>query len=311
MPIDSSLINTITQQRNAKAQSKAQPDPLDTISKALNIAGSVYNIKDAFDKSSMLKEQNAQAASQREFANKSDLAGKGLMVGEDGGIVDDPNSSFYKQRVKKGESDPFAIELKKLQIENLKTKGEQAKKTSITPGQKQVDAKFAQDYVDWNAAGGIAGSDKQLAQLSGAITELENDTSLTGAGKGLAGSLGIRSFTNPKAVEIKQQVENAINGSLRATLGSAFTEKEGQRIFNQSYDESLPPEANIRKIKATMANLKSMADAKDEASIYFEEHGTLAGFTPASQRDDKTLTPQEMAAAALIRKQGLKTGLKK
>lgn len=316
MPVDSGLVQIIARQNEKKQEDR---DPFNIIMKGLNVANQVYGIKSAADKMELMKLSNQQAQTQKAFENKAELAGKGLMLDPSGNIIEDTNSSFYKQRTKKAEPDPYALELKKMQIETAKNKIEQSKKEKITPGQKSADAAFSKDYIEWNTGGGISGVEKQLSQLEGAAKELESDSSLTGPGKGLASSLGIRSVTNPKAVEIKQQVENAINSSLRATLGSAFTEKEGQRIFNQSYDENLPPEANIRKIKATAENLRKMAAAKEDASRYFEENGTLAGFNPATERSVKKETsissssdnPQDLAAKVLLKRQGLKSAIPK
>lgn len=267
MPIDSGLV-ALAAQKNQKK------DPMTQIMQGLQIASSIYGIKSAADQNQRLQEEldlKKAAAAERPKLESAKIE----------------EQRNYEKGLLQQRQD---FEARQKQLDRANAANIAATKANsgigLTPGQKASDASFAKDYVDWNAAGGYAGVQKQLNQLENAAQVLESPegSSYSGPTKGLASAIGIRSFTNPEAVKLRQDVEQAVQGTLKQTLGAQFTEKEGARIMKNAYDESLPPEMNAQKLRATIKELNSIAAAKDEASKYYEEHGTLKGFKPAGSR---------------------------
>ncbi len=146
-----------------------------------------------------------------------------------------------------------------------------------TPGQKALDTSFAREYNDWTS-GGEASVDKNLTRLKDAKAKLEgvkNDLIQSASGAVTGRLPNILRTEESKTLE--QDVRAAAQGALRATLGSQFTEKEGERIMSAAYDPTLSPEANIKKIDAAIAELESGKLAKNAKAQHFDEHGTLKG----------------------------------
>lgn len=164
----------------------------------------------------------------------------------------------------------------KLQELNLKRD-----KNPASEGFKALDKDYAKDYNDWTSSS-RASLDKNLARLEAAKMQLNEDKTLTGSFRGAFPDF-IRNSTNEKAISVRDDVRAAAQGALKATLGSAFTEKEGERIMNQAYNEKLSPEENIRKIDAAITELKTNKDNNDRKASYFQKYGSLKGLDTQSQ----------------------------
>jgi hypothetical protein len=146
-----------------------------------------------------------------------------------------------------------------------------------TKGQDQADKKFGEEYNDFILKGGYGIVQNQLASLQDAINDLETDKSISGPIRGRFPD-AIRSLTNPKAVNVKEQIAAVVQNSLRPILGAQFTEKEGENLIKRTYNDSLSPEINAKRARRLLSQIKTMADQKKEAADYFEEHGTLRGY---------------------------------
>lgn len=169
----------------------------------------------------------------------------------------------------------------------------------LLPGQEAADKAFGKEYQDWNAQGGYAGVEKQLSQLEEAAQALENNPSLSG-GASTALPDAIRRRLTPEAVTIEQSVKQATQAALRQTLGSQFTEKEGEQIMQRSYDPALPAEENIKKIRSAVKELKTRALEKERASKYFESTGgTLKGLDATGNKQTSTVQKTQLAPPAI------------
>jgi hypothetical protein len=85
-------------------------------------------------------------------------------------------------------------------------------------------------------------------------------------------SEGTRKILTPKAAEIENALKKSIQSTLRPTLGAQFTEKEGERIMNFTFDTHLRPEENERRAKILFNKL----DAINKTNSDFQAH-MLAG----------------------------------
>jgi hypothetical protein len=149
---------------------------------------------------------------------------------------------------------------------------------SLTPGQRAVDTKFADDYVQWQAVGGFADVQKNLSQLQDVQRRLESgEESLTGTAIGNT-PRNILAATNPAALNTLEAVEEVVQRNLRLILGAQFTEKEGERLIARAYNPRLPESDNAVRVGRLMRSLEDAAKAKDSAAQYFAERGTLAGW---------------------------------
>lgn len=148
---------------------------------------------------------------------------------------------------------------------------------NLSPGEKKVDEKFAAEYADFVASGGYADVQKQLGQLQEVATKLERGQGLTGP---IVGNIpeGIRRVTNPSAVAAREAVEEVVQRNLRIVLGAQFTEKEGERLIQRSFNPALSESENAKRVRNLITQIQAAAQAKVDAARYYEENGTLKGW---------------------------------
>jgi len=167
----------------------------------------------------------------------------------------------------------------------------------MTKAQRKVDEEFAKDYNDFVAQGGQSDPVKLVYGLDDAIIELEK-TNATGRGMGLIGRRG-RTFINPKAGVIEDQVRDAVQRNLRLILGGQFAEREGDNLVRTAYNPGLPEKEVAKRLQSLSTQMKLALKAKQDAVSYYEQHGTLRGykgkqysiadFQRAAQGKDKSL----------------------
>jgi hypothetical protein len=179
--------------------------------------------------------------------------------------------------------------------------------SKLTPGQESIDKKFADDYVSWKAGGG-QDMTSQVAQLKPVIEALESGQPITGIQVAVQPDL-LLAITNPKALQSREQVEEVVQRNLRAVLGAQFTEKEGERLISRAYNPKLAPEENAKRVRKLFLQMSTAAEQKQAMVDYFDQNGTLRGFSgkmpsvqdfyKAIEGETPTLTIQEEAKAIL------------
>lgn len=160
---------------------------------------------------------------------------------------------------------------------NTQLKERELAKPALTAGQEEVDKKFANEYSEFNLAGGYSGIQKNLDQLNLAKQRLESGTNISGPLVGLQPD-SVRKITNPESASVQRDIEDAIQSTLRATLGPQFTEKEGTRILRNAFDPMLSESENARRVEGIVKSLDRIAKSKQNAADYYEAHGTLKGY---------------------------------
>lgn len=151
-----------------------------------------------------------------------------------------------------------------------------AKANAPTKGQVAVDTTFGKDYADYVAGGGFSTGKTQIDQLRKSLPQFDKIQASGPFVSMLPEGAQKRLF--PKAADLRRDVEDVVQGSLRQILGAQFTEKEGERILARAFDPTLPEEINKGRVEKLLNKLELGLKAKDEAVKYFEENGTLAGF---------------------------------
>ena len=151
---------------------------------------------------------------------------------------------------------------------------------ALTPAQKAVDTKFSKEYNDFVTGGGSTAITKNLQMLDDAIRIIaaEPDGSTSGKIVGLSDKTGTLSYTHPKAAEAKDLIGGVAQSNLRAILGGQFAAKEGEQLLARAYNTAQPKKDNLNRLKALRTQIQDAADAKINASQYYEEKGTLKGF---------------------------------
>ena len=207
----------------------------------------------------------------------------GIKIGPNGQIMPDLARPKFKTEVPSGDGmsmirlDEFGREMGRRPM----GPGER-KPLERGKGQTAIDTKFAEEYVAFKASGGYADIEKQLEQLRATSLALETESGLTG---GLIPGISpgmtpeaVLKRTNPRAIEIRDNVLDSAQRNLRLVLGAQFTEREGEKLLSRVYDIALKPAQNKKRVDRLITQIKSAAKAKQEAIKYFEENGTLEGF---------------------------------
>jgi hypothetical protein len=150
----------------------------------------------------------------------------------------------------------------------------------LTPAQKAVDTTFSKEYTDFVSAGGSTTITKNLQMLDDAIKIIEDEPDGSTSGKivGLSDKTGTLSYTHPKAAEAKDLIGGVAQSNLRAILGGQFAAREGEQLLARAYNTAQPKKDNLNRLKALRKQIQDAADAKINASQYYEENGTLKGF---------------------------------
>jgi hypothetical protein len=148
---------------------------------------------------------------------------------------------------------------------------------SLTPAQKAIDTKFAEEYTQFKTAGGYADIQKGIGQLNEPLKALKSSDNLSGP---IAGSVpdSVLKFANPKAIAVREQIEEVVQRNLKLVLGTQFTKEEGERLIARSYNPNLDEAENAKRLSRLITQIQGATQAKMDAIKYFEENGTLAGF---------------------------------
>jgi hypothetical protein len=201
----------------------------------------------------------------------------------------EPTRTAMSQLIASGKYTPTSIALYEksqdpadLVLVEKKTKGEGdgIGIGKLTPAQKAVDTKFSKEYTDFVSAGGSTTITKNLQMLDDAIKiiETEPDGSTSGKLVGLSDKAGTISYSHPKAAEAKDLIGGVAQSNLRAVLGGQFAAREGEQLLARAYNTAQPKKDNLNRLKALRKQIQDAADAKINASQYYEENGTLKGF---------------------------------
>ena len=214
-------------------------------------------------------------ASRREAINRMQQQ----VLQAQGGLTQDELSLLKNKLAAQMQMDQFSYKKNQDQIQNNLERDKLNAMTGktgnqFTPAEKKIDTDFGAVYTESVTKGGLLRGDLQLENLS----EIENKIKAGEYGEISGPSLGaqpmaIRKLTNPQSVKAQQDIEQAVQGSMRETLGSQFTEKEGTQILQRTFDPTLPQEVNVERLNRVNRGLKAAQDAKKAAIQYYETEG--------------------------------------
>ena len=168
------------------------------------------------------------------------------------------------------------IDLNKTRAGALKNKPTNA---AISPGQKALDVAFGKQIAEDALSGNNAEGQVNETALQGVIKKLETGEVKTG---GIGGMLPIATqrFAAKKIADARQDVEKVIFPQLRAAMGAAFTQSEGERVINATFDSAQPSDVIANRLKRLLSVINTQRQVRNEAKDYFNKNGgTLAGFS--------------------------------
>lgn len=164
----------------------------------------------------------------------------------------------------------LGLKRQELQAKNSKAGG------GAGDGFKTLNREYAKDHNQWTS-GGANSARLEIQKLKDVAQSLKDGAVTTG---GLTGMFPDR-MTSDSVLKARADVQSTVMNSLRPILGAQFTEKEGERIIKNTWNESDSTENNLARINRLIEDLETRANEKDAKSNYFEGRGTLQGFRGA------------------------------
>lgn len=197
-----------------------------------------------------------------------------------------------QEQQRKQESDKSENALRYAQADKLKREaagmgvGGQGVGNGKAKGVETLDRDFAKDYNEWTS-GGSKIAQTEIQKLRGIANDLKGGAVTTG---GLTGFFPDR-MTSDSVLKARADVQSTVMNSLRAILGAQFTEKEGERIIKNTWNEADSTENNLARINRLVGDLEAKAQAKSAKAGYFEKNETLRGYkagsAPAGSAEDE------------------------
>jgi hypothetical protein len=140
-------------------------------------------------------------------------------------------------------------------------------------GIKALDKEFAKDFNEWTS-GGEKLALSEIQKLRSVSERLSSGEVTTG---GMTGFFPDR-VTSNKVLSARADIQATIMKSLRAILGAAFTEKEGERVIKNTWNESDSTENNMVRVNRLADDLENQARDKAAKARYFAKNKTLDEF---------------------------------
>lgn len=192
---------------------------------------------------------------------------------------------YAKQQHLAAQTGLYGAEAQKNRAEAAKSLAESKNpKKNLSPGELKADEEFGKEVADYYYGGGKSTVETNISKLQGAIDQLKANPKLTGGTStripGLSSDMA-QDTINPEMAKVRDDIRGAVQGTLRATLGAQFTEKEGAAIFNRAFNPRLSAEENARRAQDVLSDLVRKAQQKDASMAHFKAQGTLKGFTPS------------------------------
>jgi hypothetical protein len=182
-------------------------------------------------------------------------------------IANAANDRKFKRKIDEADYANKLAQNKKLQAEAYKLRNEP--KLALTPGQKKVDQDFAKDYNDWTS-GGAKNTQSEINKLKSVSANIKKGKVTTG---GFTGMFGDR-LTSNDVLQTRSDIQSTVMNSLKSILGTAFTEKEGERVIRNTWNEADSTENNLERIDRLVADLENQARDKQEKASYYEQAGS-------------------------------------
>ena len=172
-----------------------------------------------------------------------------------------------------------------LLLETIKRQAASAGGLDLLPGQIEIDKAFGKTIAEYKLQGqaqvisNLQNLSEKINILDGTIKNNKGQRyNVSGPLIGVLDDAAL-AVTYPDAAGFRSDIRDIVFQSLREKLGAQFTEKEGERLVNAAFNFYLEEEQNIGRLKRLYKTIEDAANAKNAAIAYFDEKGTLQGYS--------------------------------
>jgi len=148
---------------------------------------------------------------------------------------------------------------------------------NLTVAEMEVDKNYAPIYNEFANLGAAAEFRRDIGEINN-ITQrlLKNDPKEQISGR-LIAELADLGRTDA-SLDIEQSIGRIVVKSLRATMGTQFTDEEGKRFISYAYNVRLDPRINAGRIARLRNAMEEGFNLKKAKNDYYQTKGTLKGF---------------------------------
>jgi hypothetical protein len=148
-----------------------------------------------------------------------------------------------------------------------------------------LDRNYVKEHNEF-VGGGAAQAMQGIAQLKDAYNKLtakgHSDTT-SGPYVGTVESIpyvgrGIQDIFFPGGSDVRNEIEQTVQRSLRPILGAQFTEREGTNLLNRVFNPRLEEWRNARRLNYLIVQMEEAYKNKKAQADWFQSHHTLYGF---------------------------------
>jgi hypothetical protein len=164
----------------------------------------------------------------------------------------------------------------KMREMELKAMSDAAKGKAESPFEKKRMEELGKSGAEWLSKD----RDQFLnnaSKIDTAINILNKKGSTTGGITSYTGKLS-RDMFNQDAAKAEEAMQSAITETLRPTLGAQFTENEGKRIMDLTFNPRLGDAENARRARELKKFIEKKVEATDALYQHIEETGSVRGF---------------------------------
>jgi len=162
---------------------------------------------------------------------------------------------------------------------------------------QQPSSVFEKKKMEKLAAAGVDNITKDRDQYLNDINKIDNaidildKDNITTSGR-FVGRLPDFARTE-SSITARENIQSAIQETLRPTLGAQFTEREGERIMNLQYNENLDESENKKRALELKKFIEKKVKFSDDLYSYIEEKGTDKGFPYEKYGMKRSAAPSE------------------
>lgn len=157
---------------------------------------------------------------------------------------------------------------------------------AMTPGQKDVDSEFAKTYTNFANSGGSKNIDVANGIINQTIQGLTNGQIQTGrlTDRMSTDTEGHPTYMgkaiDPQVLIAKNRIDSTVAPLLKPLFGARVTNFDASSMMNSmGLNPMAKPEENIAQLQDLQKRLQGGQNDLQASGQYFQQHGTLAGYT--------------------------------
>jgi hypothetical protein len=152
----------------------------------------------------------------------------------------------------------------------------------LTAPERRANKSYGDIHEEYRRSGRFIDGQNiaDLSKVVGNLTEAVDEKSKAFTGP-IAGKIpdALKAFygQGQKALDTRAALRNVVQKTFREILGGQFAFLEGERLIQNAYDENLPPEYNLIRVRRLLFQATEIAKAGAERAAHFDTYGTLYG----------------------------------